>query len=83
MFVMDDILSRLSILISEYGDSLPSERKDSIVELIQVSEYGIAFENLCSELYEYDVKVSRESLVLISEIGNKMGISSDCWSMLC
>jgi hypothetical protein len=47
---------------------------DSVEELVQVREWALALENLCTQLYECDIPVPIESVRLMEEIGREVGV---------
>ena len=71
----------LSILETVKGQLNESDF-ESIYELIEAREWGVGFENLCTQLYEYDVNVSIELYGKIKSAGNSMGLPAKTWEML-
>jgi hypothetical protein len=43
-------------------------------ELVQAGEWAIALENLCTQLYEYDVIVADETLTAIRAVACDIGV---------
>ena len=54
---------------------LPEGDKERIEDLVRVGEWQIALENLCTQLHEYDVKVSPDLLSKISELGRELKVA--------
>jgi hypothetical protein len=55
---------------------------DTITEYLEHSEWGIAFEVLCSAI-EYDkIPISQEDYIQIKEIGEYMNLDKDFWEVL-
>jgi hypothetical protein len=67
-------------LILDSFVGLPERDVDSVEELVQVREWALALENLCTQLYEYD-PVPIESVRLMEEIGREVGVE-DRWNIL-
>ena len=61
---------------------LAQKDRDSIVELIQVGEWGIALENICTQLYEYEAPVSWVTYQQIKKCGERMKLSAHSWEFL-
>lgn len=45
-------------------------------------EYGVVLEDLCIQLYEYDIKVSDEDFERIKEAAKIIGINKDVYDFL-
>ena len=54
----------------------------SIWELIAAGEPGVAFENLCTQLYEYEVIPDEPSREALAEIGTYFRMNTDLWERL-
>ncbi len=77
----EEINGRLrGVLISV--TELSSNDADQIEALISAGEPGIALENLCTQLSEYDIPVSSGIVRALADIGTEMGISSGYWERL-
>jgi hypothetical protein len=61
---------------------LPERDADNVDQLVQVGEWQVALGNLCTQLYEYDMKVPRDTLSAISELGREVGVEERYWSVL-
>jgi hypothetical protein len=55
---------------------------EQIRELVDARELGVAFENFCTQLYEWDAVCSREQIDRIAYIGKAMGIKPDYWRII-
>jgi uncharacterized protein with GYD domain len=64
------------------GLGAPQERLDAARSLAEAGEPGIALENLCSNLHEYDVVVSAEIYETLARLGSHMGIDAKHWSIV-
>jgi hypothetical protein len=69
-------------IIENYRDRMPSEFLDECISLAEHSEWGVALENLCVQLYEYDIVPSKIELDKIKSIADKMGMGQDVWGFL-
>ncbi len=68
--------------IESYRNRLPDEFVDEYVSLARHNECVIAFENLCDQLFEFDVVPSEQEFQAICEIGERMKIDPQRWSFL-
>jgi hypothetical protein len=75
----DEIENKLMCLLNSLKESFPQRIVDNIYELLTAGEYGVALENICSNLLEYDVSVNKSILNEIALIGNILEISSTNW----
>ncbi len=69
-------------LIETFTGLLPREQVKDFAGLVRAGEPGIAFENLCTQLYEYDIVVNREVLGELKVVGSAMGLESKYWDRL-
>jgi hypothetical protein len=53
---------KFNILLRELSTSLTETDIEQIQELVNVGELGVAFENFCTQLYEWDVVRSSEQI---------------------
>lgn len=77
-----EIESRVRRVVRELAGSLPEDDVDSILGLLEAGEWGIALENLCTQLDEYHVAVPLPLLDEIAQLGDKMGLDPGCWGAL-
>jgi hypothetical protein len=68
--------------VGAFSERLPEEQLQDMRELVQAGEPGIALENLCSQLYEYDIPVPVEVQATIVDAGRTMGIKPSYWERL-
>lgn len=73
---------KLSKLLIEVKNKLPSNDVNIILEFIEHNEVGLAFETLCTQLYEYNVQISIEIYRELSFCGKSMKIEPDMWLSL-
>jgi hypothetical protein len=69
-------------LLREFDGKLKDNIHEDIRDLIVHGEWGIALENLCQQLYEYDVAVPPNSLTEIKKLTEQMQLPSKTWSFL-
>jgi|GEM_PF-5858062 hypothetical protein len=67
--------------ISEISKNLNISKTvlDDIDELLSHDEWGIAYETLCSEIYNKGIALDRESYLLIVSMGKIMEMSPWFW----
>ena len=66
-------------LVNRFRGRLPDRWLNDYVEYAEHLEWGLAFEMLCEQLFEYDI-VPRESEVSsIARLGTEMGIDKKFW----
>ncbi|HET6293165.1 MAG TPA: MafI family immunity protein [Kribbella sp.] len=78
----DDLIGKLHAALLESEHSLTPDDVENIWELIDVGEPGVAFELLCSQLYEYDAAVSPRMLDSLREMGTSMQLKPRQWEIL-
>lgn len=61
---------------------LPKEDYENIKMFINNNEAGEAFETLCSQLFEKDIKISLQTYNTIEKIGISIGMSDSSWTYL-
>ena len=50
--------------------------------LVRAGEPGIALENLCTQLFEFDAVIPLDLRERLERLGEKMGIASEYWRRL-
>ncbi|MEO8899916.1 MAG: MafI family immunity protein [Polyangiaceae bacterium] len=74
--------ARLIELLGACRGLIPDEQLEDMLELAQALEPCIALENLATQLYEYDVRVSSEIAAELQALGNGMGLQAKYWERL-
>jgi plasmid maintenance system antidote protein VapI len=74
--------SQLRNLILAPGEWLTQDEFKEVSDFIDVGEYGVAFETLCSLLVEENKGITQEKYQKIAELGKVMGIEEDTWLQL-
>jgi hypothetical protein len=62
--------------------ALPLGDLEQVEDLIQVGEQCVAFENLCTQIYEYDIRLPLYLRVLLGEAGRQLGVAPRYWEQL-
>jgi hypothetical protein len=79
---MQTIEQLLLRVIQTYAGQFPAEQAKEMADLVRAGEAGIGFENLCTQLYEYDVSVDDGTLSQLKDIGSHMGLKPKYWERL-
>lgn len=77
--VRDQFITQLSQLLHEVKDRLPPEDIKNIVEFVENNEFGLAYETLCTQLYEHNIQISCELYEKISFYGKSIKIQPSMW----
>lgn len=79
---LDEIERRLATILDESTPWIPAEQLADMRDLLCHGEPGVAFENLCSQLFEYDTVIPVALWERLRLVGEQMGIASDYWQRL-
>ncbi len=83
---LEFIHSILSKLLNNYEEKFISLKIPDFIknEMINMDhgEYGVVLEDLCVQLYEYNIKVSDEDFERIKEVAKFIGINKDAYDFL-
>ena len=63
------------LVVSVRGLGVPDSDLDDVLQLARAGEPGIALENLCTQLFEYDVLVPQGPRAVMSSLAQAMGIA--------
>jgi hypothetical protein len=77
-----EIEEQLIIILRLQDGKLMPERLREMCLLVKAAEPGIALENLCDELFEWDISISKDVLNQIISLGQFMGINEKYWKRL-
>ena len=69
-------------VIGQFTERLPAEFIEECRSLARDNEWGLAIENLCTQLYEYDVRPSVPELDEIRRLAESAGLKDDTWNFL-
>jgi hypothetical protein len=76
-----NLVHRFHRILDEIA-GLDQREIERIEDLVQVGEFTVALENLCTQLYEYDVAVSDRTAIAIAAVGRTIGVEDRYWKML-
>ncbi|MDD7912010.1 MafI family immunity protein [Pseudovibrio exalbescens] len=80
---MENEIQRTIIsLIQRFRGRLADELLDDYQSTAEHGEWGVAFENLCEQLFEFDVFPSEQEFQNICELGESMKIDPQKWCFL-
>lgn len=68
----------LTALIEQVRDKLSEKDTSAALELVEHDEFEVSFDLICTQLFEYDIKVSAD----IEELGRLMKLDESEWQML-
>jgi hypothetical protein len=77
----EEITRRLH-LVMDAARSLRLHDVEQIEGLIQVGERAVAFENLCTQLYEYDIRLPLDLQDILVSVGKQLRVASRYWERL-
>ena len=77
-----EVETRLLVLLNALAGTLPEAELKEMRELTEAGEPGIALENLCVQLVEFERRVPRAIRDEIGSVGGKMRIDPKYWSRL-
>lgn len=52
-------------IVNQLKDKLDREDIENIIEFIEVNESGLAFEILCTQIYEYSIEIDTDTYTII------------------
>ena len=76
-----NLVYRFHVILDQIVD-LDQGEIERVEELVQVGEFAVALENLCTQLYEYDVAVGADTVAAIAAVGASVGVEDRYWAML-
>ena len=77
-----DVERRTRVVLALFSDRLPPLELEDLESLAIAGESAVAFENLCVQLYEYDVALVPEELARLAQVGELMRIDPSYWQKL-
>lgn len=78
----DSAAGALRGLVIAYEGALPASDITNLWEFVNVGEIGLAFETLCTQLYEYDIQVEAEAAERLEELGAYLKVDPAMWQRL-
>ena len=70
---------RLFNLLNKLKEQMNPDDIKNIIEFIEHEEYGLAYETICTQLYEHRIKISHEIYNEISFLGQLIEIQPSVW----
>jgi len=74
-----DIQCDLELLLINIGSALPSDEIADMLNMTRAGEPGVALENLCEQIVEYEITVDAAVLEKIILLANQMGFDPSYW----
>ena len=78
----EQIETKLLEVLDAFANQLPRDDVSNIRELVEAGEWGVGFEILCTQLYEYDVEIPRALFHQLESIGHLMQMDKSTWCVL-
>lgn len=76
------IEKELHQILDEFQGKLPEVDVTKIREFIDAREWGVGFDILCEQLFEYEIEVPKEVFKRIGGVGRFMQIDAKTWEIL-
>jgi len=75
-------IARCLRLILDASIGLPLGDVAEVEGLIEAGERAVAFENVCTQLYEYEIKLPSDLRETVISTGKKLGVAPRYWERL-
>jgi phosphoenolpyruvate carboxylase len=72
----------MNLLFDRLEDVLSSTDIKIAREYVEYNEFGIGFEHVCQQLFEYEIQISPEIFQEIESNGKSMELDEKTWSFL-
>ena len=76
------LLREIGAAVAEVESALPPHNVRFILEEADHAEYAIAFETLCTQLYEFDTPIGSELYRRLAQIGRGLELPPRTWTIL-
>ncbi len=76
------IIENINSVLEEVRNYLPVETVKDAADLLDHVEWGEALSLICTQLYEYDVKIGVSTYEQIASLGQQIGMQEKEWSIL-
>jgi hypothetical protein len=76
---LGEIEKRLMEVLSNATTWLPEPELEDMVSLVKAGEPGVALENFCTQLEEYNITVPRDVAVELRNLASAMGMRVSGW----
>jgi len=80
--MMNKIVSLIEEIIEAVKDDLPADNIMDARELLSHDEWGESLSLIYTQLYEYDIPVSKDVFKMIESAGNQMNMDNQGWKDL-
>jgi hypothetical protein len=77
----DDLIGRMRVVLALEPALTPDETQQAS-DLIDVGEPGIAFELVCTQIYEHHAVVTQELRDSLQKLGTRIGVDPKYWRVL-
>jgi hypothetical protein len=74
-----EVEKRLEGVLSNAKTWLPEREVEEMLSLVKAGEPGVALENFCTQLEEYDIAVPRDVAVELRSLAFAMGMRASRW----
>jgi hypothetical protein len=78
----EDMIGKLRAVVLELEGRLLRREIEMIWELIDAREPAVAYEMLCSQLYEHDAGIQTQTIGVLAELGSAMNLEPRKWQIL-
>jgi hypothetical protein len=78
----EQIENELLSILAECSGVLSERDIDNVRVLLSVGEYGVSFETLCTQLYEYEVRINPSLYERLASVGALLRLNSNTWEIL-
>jgi hypothetical protein len=75
-------VTRLLHIVMDEASDLPLHDIEQIEDLIRAGERLVAFENLCTQLYEYDIRLTPYLRDILASVGTELMAVDRYWERL-
>jgi hypothetical protein len=76
-----EVAAELYALLAETASDLPQQDRDNVASFIEAGEFGVAFETLCTQMYEYDASPSPDALAQLAALGRRLKLEPGVWEI--
>ncbi len=74
--------NRILSVIDSFAGKLPPGQLADMRSLVEAGERAVGLENLCTQIYEYDVKPAPDLIAEITDLGQAMRLNPKYWERL-
>ena len=78
----NEIQQQLRVVLEQLKELLRDQDYQSASESNDAGEWGIAFETVCAQLYEYEIRIPRAVYMRLQALGAAMGMPAKTWQIL-